>query len=127
MFKEKNLDLGVEQKVKAYAEMSEDEKVEFKMEKERDLEKLKDFLVKYGIPVKEKKAEVTTEEEEVEGVKFSIVEEERGEKLKLIIEQKYGEGIWHCLHPEFLEESILFQKIQRVFLLFSFLIMQSVI
>jgi len=97
MFKEEfpDLDQNLGQERKTYAEMSEDEKVEFKEQKERELKVLKDSLVEYGIFVKETETEVTIEEE-VEGVGLSIAEivEEGEKKLKLIIEQECGEGIW---------------------------------
>lgn len=106
MFKEKDLDLGEEQKIKTYAEMSEDEKQEFKEKKERELEELKKSLVEYGIPVKGTETEIK-KERGIIGVKLSI-EEEEGE-LKLFIDQECGKGvaglgfdkkIWVCLNQE---------------------------
>ena len=91
MFKEGNLDLGGEKEIKTYAEMSKEEKQEFREQKEKDLEVLKESLVKHGVPVRKTETEITTEKGEVEGVELRIIEEE-GE-LKLAIEQKSGEGI----------------------------------
>ena len=91
---DQNLDQKNDQEVKTYAEMSKEERQEFKEQKERDLEVLKDSFVEYGIPARRREieTEIETEEEEFEGVEFSIIEED--EKLKLAIEQKYGKGIW---------------------------------
>lgn len=106
MFKEKDLNLGGEQKIKTYAEMSENERREFKEQKESELENLKESLVKYGVPVKGTETEIVTERGVI-GVEFSIKEEE-GE-LKLIIDQECGKGIaglgfdkkiWICLNQE---------------------------
>ena len=122
MFKENKLDLGGDQEIKTYAEMSEGEKVEFIKNKERDLENLKDSLVKCGVPIKGTETESLvkygvpvegtetefTIEEKIRGMEFSI--ERKEEKLELIIEQEYGKGmrglgsscgsVWMCLNQE---------------------------
>lgn len=99
-----NLDENKDQK--KYTEMSDDEKMEFEKEKERELEEFKRSLVKYGIPVKGTETEIKTEKG-FKGVEFSF-EEEDGE-LKLIIKQECGKGIaglgfyrkiWICLGQE---------------------------
>jgi len=112
MFKEdfpnldQNLDQKNDQETKSYAEMSKEERQEFKKQKERELEILKDSLVKYGIPIKGTEAEIK-KERGIIGVEFSI--EEEGGELKLIIDQECGKGIaglgfdkkiWICLNQE---------------------------
>ena len=107
MFKEKlpDLDQNKDQEIKTYAEMSDIERVEFRKEKEKELEILKNSLVEYGIPVKGTETEIVAERGII-GVEFSI--EEDGE-LKLIIDQECGKGIaglgfyrkiWVCLNQE---------------------------
>ena len=105
MFNRENLDLSEVREMKTYAEMSEDEKREFKEKKERELEDLKRSLVEYGIPVKDMEIEGS------EGVEIKIEEKEgkEGKELKLTIDQICGEGItglgfyrklWVCLNQE---------------------------
>ena len=77
---ELNPNLGQDQEIKTYAEMSEDEKREFKEQKERDLEVLKDSFVKYGVPVKGTETEIMTEGKVI-GVEFSAKEKERFEQF----------------------------------------------
>ena len=86
MFNIENLDLNENREIKTYAEMTDTEKTEFRKEKEQDLEELKESLKKYGIIAGE------VEEEDIEYAEFSIIEEK--EKLKLIIEQKCGKGLY---------------------------------
>ena len=75
-----NLDEEQEQKAKTYAEMSKDERQEFREKKEGELEELKNFFMKYGIPVKGTETEITTEGK-VMGVEFSDKEKERFEQF----------------------------------------------
>ncbi|MCK5475711.1 MAG: hypothetical protein KAI71_03985 [Candidatus Pacebacteria bacterium] len=86
MINRENLDLSESREIKTYAEMTDVEKVEFRKEKEQDLEELKESLRKYGILAEKE------EEENIEYAEFSIIEEK--EKLKLIIEQKCGKGLY---------------------------------
>ena len=86
---ELNPNLGQDQEIKTYAEMSEDEKREFKEQKERDLEDLIDSLKKHGVLIRDMEIEGS------EGVEIKIEELEgkEGKELRLIIKQKSGEGI----------------------------------
>ncbi|MCK4799439.1 hypothetical protein KAS31_00495 [Candidatus Parcubacteria bacterium] len=84
-----NLDLSENREIKTYAEMSDMEMVEFREKKERELEDLIESLKKHGVSIRDVKIEGS------EGVEIKIEEKEgkEGKELRLIIEQKSGEGI----------------------------------